>query len=106
REDGLRPARERDVEIVADRDLEFAAVELDRHGAEGAAQDRGHAAGRGARAGRERLSHPALEDPCPYLVVGVDPDERDVGAIRKKLAVLDRWAQLRQVDALELITGV
>src|SRR3954451_23484802 len=59
--DGDGPAGQVDVQVIADVDLEVAAVEMDGNGAVEAAQDGGHRRAAGAGAGRHRLPHPALE---------------------------------------------
>src|SRR5918911_851969 len=60
---------------------------------------------RSARAGArgQRLPHAALEDAGGDLVLAVAAPERDVGAVREQLAVLDRRAELGEVEAGELL---
>src|SRR4051794_32094995 len=102
--DRNRPAGQVDVEVLADVDEQLAAVEDDGHRRVAAAQHVGDR--RTGRAGpaRQRLPHPALEDPRADAVGAQRGEERDVGAGRREqLVALDRGADGRQVEALELV---
>ena len=101
REDRHRPARQVDVEVLPDLDLELAAVELDRDRRVAAAQDVGD--GRAARAGAAGggLADPALEDPRADGGVVERGEPRDVGALRELRVGLDRRADGGEVERLE-----
>jgi hypothetical protein len=89
------------VEVLADLDLELAAVERDRDGRVAAAQDVGD--GRAARAGAARrgLPHPALEDPRTDGGVVECREPGDVGAVGELRVALDRRADGGEVEGLE-----
>ena len=80
-EDRHGPARQVDVEVLADLDLELAAVELAPYRRVAAAQDVGD--GRAARAGAARSVSPTPRSKIRARMVGVveGGEPRDVGAV-------------------------
>src|SRR5438105_275776 len=114
-EDGSRPARELDVQILLHLDLELAAVEHHRHVrlARGAAviRDEGHRRAAGARPRGEGLPHPALEDARadPPAVLGLAGAELgvpgDVRAVRELSVELDLGPDGGEVERRELLDG-
>src|SRR5215207_338536 len=101
REDRDGPAGEVDVEVLADVDLELAAVEHDGHRRVAPAQDVGDRRPAGAGPRRGRLPHAALEDPGADPARGQLGEPRDVRAPRELRIVLDRGADGRDVERLE-----
>src|SRR5262245_4090857 len=102
-EDRHRPAGEVDVEILADVDLELAAVEAHGHRGVAAAQDVGD---RGAaRAGPAGLGlpHAALEDPRTDRGRVDLRVPRDVRAARELRVALDRRPDSLEVERGELV---
>src|SRR4029079_12903806 len=99
------PAGELDVELRGDLDLELAPIEGAGRRARGAGEHRRDR--RPARPGprRERLPHPALEDPGADAIT-VDAEEGDVGAVREQLAALDLGPDCGEVEPLELLGGI
>ena len=94
------------MQVLAHLHLELAAVQAHGHGAVGAAQHRGHRGAGRAGARRHGLPHPALEDARADRGVALPAPERDVRAVREQLVVLDRRAQLGQVELLELVVDL
>src|SRR4051812_44151814 len=101
--DRARPAGEVNVQVLADVDLEIAAVEMDRDRAVAAAQRERHRGAGRAGARRQRLPHAALEDASGDLALGVAPPERHVRAVGEQLVRLDRRADEAEVDLLEAV---
>ena len=91
------------MQRLVDVDHQLAAVEHDGHRRVAAAQHVGDRRAARAGAGGHRLPHPALEDARADAVGGELGPERDVGAVRERLVVLDRRAELREVERLELL---
>ena len=90
---------------LADLDLQLAAVELDRDRAGRAAQEGGDRGAAGARAGGERLPHPALEDPRPHPAA-VDAQKETLVRFGNSSLALDLRADRRQVELLELVADL
>src|SRR3954453_22933398 len=84
-------------------DLELAAVELHGDGTVHTAQHRTDRGAHCARARRHGLADAALEDPCADRGVARPRPERDVRAVGKEIAALDRGSDRRQVERVELV---
>ena len=103
RVDRLGGADQGDLELRADVDLELAAVEDHRDRALGAAQVGGDGGAGCARTRRERLPHPALEDPGPDPGGALPAPEADVGPVREDRRGFDRRSDRGEIEVLEAV---
>src|SRR5947209_7083533 len=102
---GHGPAGQLHIQLIVDLDLELTAVEADGHRRVSPAQDVGDGGTAGARARRQRLPHPALEDPRPDGVAARAGHRREpgnVGPLWEEPAVLDLRSDRREIELVEL----
>src|SRR3954447_15059970 len=101
-----RPAGQDHLQVVSHLYLEVAPVEVHGNRALAALQDVGHGGAARAGARGHRLADAALEDPGCDRARAVRAPERDVGAVREQLAVLDRRPELGEVEPLEAVVDL